>query len=585
MHGATRHHHYHTIYSCKRRCEILLWAQRRHHLQGQLSAMTAEPLVGTPLVCPTGRMGCALPVVLAGISAGLSDTIYPMDTTIQTNNKRIAKNTAALCARMFLTIAIGIYSSRLVLEALGVTDYGVYSVVGGIVSFFVFLNASLANGAQRFLNFYMGRGDGAALSRVFSTSVYIFVLLAILILVLGETVGVAVVNWVLDIPPGRRLAANVVCQFTILATIIDVLSLPYNALIIAYERMGVFAYVSVAQSVATLAAALALSVLPGDRLITYAILSCVIMVMVRMFYGWYCARHFAIRATRSGVSRTLFREMLSFSGWTLTGSFAYVTYMQGIPILLNLFFGPVVNAANALAQQVNASLSTFSANFMMAAKPQITKYYAEGNAAAMQSLVFYSSKLSVLIMLMVSLPFIVMPDYLLGLWLVEVPAHTAAMLRLIMWASVINALSMPVNTAIQATGRVRSYQVAEAVALLLAFPLTYVVFALGGAPEGAYLVLAMVFALAQAVRIYFMATELQVSVTTYLYRVVGSLAVFAVAAYMAVVAVHASVGDSLGGLACVLTAIALAVPALFVVLCMNRAERATLWGYIKHIRS
>ncbi len=524
-------------------------------------------------------------MVQAGISAGPSDTIYPMDTTIQTNNKRIAKNTAALCARMFLTIVIGIYSSRLVLEALGVTDYGVYSVVGGIVTFFVFLNASLANGTQRFLNFYMGRGDQATLNRVFSTSVYIFMLLAALILVLGETVGVAVVNWVLDIPPGRRVAANVVLQFTILASLIDVLSLPYNALIIAYERMGVFAYVSVAQSVATLLAALVLTVSPGDRLIIYAVLSCVIMVLVRVFYGWYCARHFTIRATRSEVTRTLSREMLAFSGWTLTGSFAYVTYMQGIPILLNLFFGPVVNAANALAQQVNASLSTFSANFMMAAKPQITKYYAEGQVAAMQSLVFYSSKLSVLIMLMVSLPFIVMPDYLLGLWLVEVPTHMAPMLRLIMWASVINALAMPTSTAIQATGRVRTYQMAEAAALLLAFPLTYMAFILGGAPESAYVMLTIVFALAQMVRIYFMAKELQVSVTTYLYRVVSSLVVFVVMAYGAVLAVHIGVGDSLLGLACVLAAIAFIVPALFLALCMTRTERATLWGYIKHIRS
>ena len=554
-------------------------------MQGRPSAPVAETPVGKLQMTPAGRASCARLMVQAGISAGPSVTIYPMDTTIQTNNKRIAKNTAALCARMFLTIAIGIYSSRLVLEALGVTDYGVYSVVGGIVTFFVFLNASLANGTQRFLNFYMGRGDRATLNRVFSTSVYIFMLLAVLILVLGETVGVAVVNWVLDIPPERRAAANVVLQFTILASLIDVLSLPYNALIIAYERMGVFAYVSVAQSVATLLAAWALTVLPGDRLITYAILSCVIMVLVRVFYGWYCARHFTIRATRSGVTRTLFREMLSFSGWTLTGSFAYVTYMQGIPILLNLFFGPVVNAAHALAQQVNASLSTFSANFMMAARPQITKYYAEGQVAAMQSLVFYSSKLSVLVMLMVALPFIVMPDYLLGLWLVEVQAHMATMLRLIMWASVINALAMPANTAIQATGRVRAYQVAEAVALLLAFPLTYVAFALGGAPESAYVMLAIVFALAQMVRTYFMAKELHVSVTTYFYRVVSSLVVFVLVAYVAVWAVHAGVGDSLGGLACVLVAIVLIVPTLFLALCMNRAERATLWGYIKHIRS
>ncbi len=304
------------------------------------------------------------------------------------NNQRIAKNTLALSARMFLTIAVGIYSSRLILDALGVVDYGIYSVVGGVVTFFVFINASLVNAAQRFLNFYMGKGDDVMLCRVFATSRYIFVLLALLIFALGEIVGVVFVNYVLDIPESRLLAANIVCQLTIVAAVIDVLSLPYNALIISYERMVVFAYISVVQSLAVLATAFVLLAWGGDRLVAYAVLLCLIQVGVRVYYGYFCKKHFSILMTREPRDKSLLVEMLGFSGWSLTGAFAYVAHTQGIPILFNLFFGPVVNAANALVQQVNASLSTFGANFMMAAKPQITKYYAEENRGAMAQLVY-----------------------------------------------------------------------------------------------------------------------------------------------------------------------------------------------------
>ena len=496
------------------------------------------------------------------------------------NNQRIAKNTLALSARMFLTIAVGIYSSRLILEAVGVVDYGIYSVVGGVVTFFVFINASLVNAAQRFLNFYMGKGDDVMLRRVFATSRYIFALLALLIFVLGEIVGVVFVNYVLDIPESRLLAANIVCQLTIVAAVIDVLSLPYNALIISYERMVVFAYISVVQSLAVLATAFVLLAWGGDRLVAYAVSLCLIQVGVRVYYGYFCKKHFSILMTREPRDKSLLVEMLGFSGWSLTGAFAYVAHTQGIPILFNLFFGPVVNAANALVQQINASLSTFGANFMMAAKPQITKYYAEENRGAMAQLVYYSSKLSVGIMLMVSLPFLIMPDYLLGIWLVEVPATTSALLQMMLWATLVNALAAPVNTAIQATGTVKRYQVAEAITLLLVLPVVLIVLYMGAAPQSAYLVLAIVFGMTQMVRVFFLHRMVGVSYRDYITKVLTGAVVLTAASYVIVSVIHLYIGDSLLGLVAVVLAIALVVPALFLLVCVNRQERSRLFTMI-----
>lgn len=501
-----------------------------------------------------------------------------MTLSSQHNNRRIAKNTLALSARMFLTIVVGVYSSRLVLKALGVVDYGIYNVVGGVVTFFVFINATLTNATQRFLNFYMGEGNKDMVCRVFSTSRRIFILLALFIFVLGETIGVVFVNYILDIPPDRLAAANAVCQFTVASAVIDVLSLPYNALIVSYERMVVFAYISVAQSLAVLGGAFLLQVWNGDRLVAYAALLCFIQIAVRVYYGYFCKKNFGTTVSYQQIEKPLLKEMLSFSGWSLTGAFAYVTYTQGIPILFNLFFGPVINAANALVQQVNASLSTFGANFMMATNPQITKYYAEGDKCSMTRLVYYSSKLSVAIMLVVSLPFLVMPDYLLSIWLVEVPRCTSDLLQMMLWATLLNALSTPANTAIQSTGTVKSYQAAEAITLLLVLPAVFVALKTKHAAESAYLVLAVFLGLVQAIRIVFLHNKLGVRYRDYIQKVIVGSVLLVVLSYIVVSGLHQYVGDNLIGLAMVLVSTLLAVTVFFMLICINRQDRRKLYA-------
>ena len=436
--------------------------------------------------------------------------------TSSQNNKRIAKNTIALTLRMFFTMSIGIYSSRILLANLGVTDYGINNVVAGIITMFMFLNTSLINGTQRYLNFYLGKNNIETLNKVFSTSIHIFLLLAIFVAVLGETAGIYFLNTKLDIPKDRLIAANWLFQLTIISTFINIISTPYNALIIAKEKMTIFAYVSIANSIYLLLAALAIPYIPYDHLIGYAILIVTWHIIIRLFYSWYCSSHFKTIKYKFIFDKSLFKEMFVFSGWTLTGTFTYMTYTQGLTFLINIFFGPSVNAAQALAQQVNGSLNAFSANFMIATKPQITKYYAEGNLNEMHKLIFFSSKMSYAIMAIVSLPFIIRTDYILGLWLKEIPKHTAFFLQLYLIIAIINTLSSPAITAIHSTGKIKWFQIYESLVLILILPFSYLAIQIWNIPESCYIVTLILIILAQFIRIYFMKQLIELCITEYL---------------------------------------------------------------------
>lgn len=507
----------------------------------------------------------------------LSTISSHLDIPTASNHRRILINTFALCARMLVTIAIGVYASRVLLKGLGVTDYGIYHVVAGIIAFFSFIDASLVNGTQRYLNYYMGKADEAMVRKVFATSVQIFSAIALVVLVLGETVGLYVVNAVLCVPEERMWAANWVFQCTVFSAIVNLVSMPYHALIIAYERMTVFAYVAIAQSVAILGVSVAVCYCPFDRLVAYALLMVMVLLMVRLFYGWYCKRHIATVGYARQVDWPLAKEMTAFSGWSLTGTLAYMTYTQGIPVLLNVFFGPTVNAANALAQQVNASLSTFSANFMMAVKPQITKSYANGDREEMLNMVMGSSKCSVLIMLMIALPFLVYPDYILSLWLEEVPDMTTLLMCLVLWISIVNSLAMPVITAVQATGRVKYFQLAEALVLFMVLPLAYGMLRCGYGAGSVYGVLLVMVAIAQGVRVVFMERYLHVGSMLYLRNILLRMTLVTAVSYLLMREVAGRLGDGLVSLAIVVLLVVTVVPVVFVLLGLSRKE----WAYIR----
>ena len=346
------------------------------------------------------------------------------------NNKRIAKNTLALYARMLFTMAVSLYTSRVVLNTLGVEDYGLYNVVGGFVAMFSFFNAAMASATQRYMNFELGRGDNARLHKVFCTSINIHAIISGVVLLLAETVGLWFVYTKLSIPPERFSAALWVYHASVLASVVMVMSIPYNAAIIAHERMGAFAYISVLEVTLKLLIVYMLVVTDIDKLKLYAVLMLLVQLLIRLIYGRYSGRNFAETHYRRMWDGALFREMTGFAGWNLFGNIAAVAFTQGLNVLLNMFFGPTVNAARGIAVQVQNAIKGFCVNFQTALNPQITKSYASDDMAYMHKLIFTSSKFSYYLLLLLSLPVILETPVILKWWLGIVPGHTVAFVRL-----------------------------------------------------------------------------------------------------------------------------------------------------------
>lgn len=398
------------------------------------------------------------------------------------NSKRIAKNTLLLYVRMLLIIIVGLYTSRIVLKTLGVSDYGIYNVVGGIVSMLAFLNSAMVAASQRFISFELGTGDYGRLKKVFCTSVSIHIALAVIILLVAETIGLWFVNTHLNIPPERMTAANWVYQCSILTLILTVVSVPYNSCIVAHEHMKAFAYVSIVEAVLKLLIVYILLMGNIDKLILYAILIVVVAFIVRMIYGVYCKRHFEECSYRFVFDYKLFKEMFAFAGWSVIGNLGFSFKDQGSNIILNLFFGTTVNAARGIAMQVNGIVSNFSSNFTMALNPQITKQYAAGNVEASRILVYAGCRYSFYLLLLIAIPVMVNRDYLLNLWLGNVPEYTSQFLMLALISALINVMASPLVNALQATGKIKVFQIAICIIMLCELPLAYLILSGGGKP-------------------------------------------------------------------------------------------------------
>lgn len=395
------------------------------------------------------------------------------------NNKRIAKNTLLLYVRTFFVMLVSLYTSRVVLNVLGVEDYGIYNVVGGVVAMFGFINSSMASATQRYITFALGRGDKANLQKVFSTSLQIHALISVLIVILGETVGLWFMYEKMQIPADRMDAAFWVLQCSIVSTVIMILSVPYNADIIAHEKMSAFAYISVLEVLLKLAVVYALLISPCDKLIFYAILILAVQLLIRFCYSIYCNKHFEESKYRKVWDKVLFKEMTGFAGWSLFGNLSGVLFGQGLNMLLNVFFGPVVNAARAVAVQVQSAIQQFVGNFQMALNPQITKTYAQGEMNEMHKLMFRSARFSFYLIFLISLPVLLETEFILRVWLKTVPENTVVFLRIMICTSLIYSLANPLMIANQATGKVRKYQTVCGSILLLILPVSYVCLKLG----------------------------------------------------------------------------------------------------------
>lgn len=436
------------------------------------------------------------------------------------NNKRIAKNTLVLYVRMIFMLLINLYTSRVVLSALGVEDFGIYNVVGGIVAFLSFVNSAMSTGTQRFLTFEIGRGNNERLHTVFITSVYIHFLIVLLIIVLSETLGIWFLNNRMVIPEDRIIAANWVFQTSVLSACVMFVSVPYNATIIAHERMNVFAVVSILDAVLKLGITILLLVVTADRLIVYGILILSVQIIIRTIYGIYCRRNFTETKVILMWDKNVFKEMLSFSVWNLWGSASHMAMNQGQNIILNLYFGPIVNAAKGIANQVQTAVLQLATNFQTAINPQIIKSYSSGNFDYMHSLVYRASRFSFCLLLCVCLPVLIETEALLQLWLKEIPEYSVIFVRLMIFSSLINSLANPLMTSAQATGKVKLYQSLVGGVLLMILPTSYLVLKLGGEPYSVFIVEIILCAVAFGVRLIIVRSLVNISLSKYFTNVI-----------------------------------------------------------------
>lgn len=389
------------------------------------------------------------------------------------DNKRIAKNTLFLYMRMFLTIVVNLYTVRVIWQVLGVDDYGIYNVVGGIVMMFSFLNNAMVASSQRFISFELGRKDEHRLNKVFCISLTVHFMLAVVVLVLAESIGLWFLNNKLNIPAERMYAANWVYQCSIIAFLVTIVSVPYNACIVAHEHMKIYGYLGVLEVLLKLVIVFLLIFIGGDKLIVYSILVLAVAVLMRMLYQIYCHRHFNECHFHRISDGHLMRDMFSFAGWSFMGNLGFSVRDQGINIILNLFFNVAVNAAKGVAGQIGGTINGFAANFQMALNPQITKRYASGDTEGMMNLVFQGCKYSVLLMTFIIVPLIVAAEQILTLWLGEVTPYTAGFLQLTLCLVLVESIVNPITTALQATGHIRNFQIIISIIMLMSLPLAW----------------------------------------------------------------------------------------------------------------
>lgn len=415
-----------------------------------------------------------------------------MAATQASSNRRIAKNTVALYLRMFLTMIVGFYTSRVVLNTLGVQDYGIYGVVGGVIAMMGFLNAAMAGATSRFLTFELGRGDSARLARTFSSALIIHMGIALVVMVLGETVGLWFLCNKLVIPPSRMEAAHWVYQLSILSSMIGITQAPYDASIISHEKMNVYAYVEILNSLLKLGIVYLLVLGHFDKLKLYAVLTLAVSVTIKMIYRVYCLRHFKETHFHWVWDKAILKPMLSFSGWDLYGNACVTARQQGINFLINMFFGVTLNAASSIATTVTGMISGLVFNVITAFRPQIIKQHAQNKIEEMQSLMTNAAVITIILYGILLTPCFFEMPLLLHIWLGIVPAHAVDFCRILLFSSTIGLINSIVNIGIHATGDIKKISLITGSIFLLSLPAVYIFFKLKFDVDYAYFTLVFV---------------------------------------------------------------------------------------------
>ena len=434
----------------------------------------------------------------------------------QSNNKRIVKNTLFLYIRMFLMMGISLYTSRIILATLGVTDYGIYNVVGGVVTMLGFLTGAMSSATQRFLLVKLGINDVEGLRTTFHSALLIHFIIAFIVLFLAETIGLWFLNVQMNIPVTRMEAANWAYQATVISFAFSLFIVPYNASVIAHERMSAFAYISVLEVALKLIIVILLPMINCDRLITYSLLIMLVQLLIRLCYSIYCNRHIKEAKYKHRYERNLMKEIFSFAGWSFVGHFASVMHTQGVNVLLNMFFGPIVNAARGIAVQVQMAVFQFCGNFQTALNPQITKTYAQGDLESMNRLIYRSTRFSFFLLFMLTFPVILEAGEVLSIWLKNVPNDTVVFLRIMLCTSLLWTFSNPMSAAIQATGKVKKHSMVCGCILLAVLPCSWGVLKMGFPAYSVFVVHFFLELISQIVRMYMLCSLVKFSIKEFL---------------------------------------------------------------------
>ena len=412
-----------------------------------------------------------------------------------------------------------LYTTRIVLKALGIEDYGIYNAVGGFVAMFSIISGSLSAAISRFITFELAKDDKEKINKVFSTAVLIQILLSFIIIVLVLTIGLWFLNTQMTIPIDRVYASNWVFIFSAITFLVNLLSVPYNACIIAHEKMTAFAYIGIIDAVGRLLISYFIIISPIDKLIFYAILLCILSISIRLIYSWYCKKNFQECKVRWVIDKNIIKEIFAFAGWNFIGSSAGILKEQGVNVLLNIFCGPTVNTARGIAIQISTAVSQFSQNFITAINPQITKSYANNNHGYMIFLLEEGAKLSFFMLFIISLPIIVNTPYILQLWLGEYPDYSVVFAQLVLLTSMHDSISSPLVTAMLATGNIKRYQIVVGGIQLLNLPISYIILRLGYPPASVFVVAFLFSFVCLIARIYMLREMIDLSIKKFIKNV------------------------------------------------------------------
>lgn len=436
------------------------------------------------------------------------------------DNSRLTKNTVLLYIRMLIVMAISFYTSRILLQNLGVTDFGLYNVVGGVAMMFMFLNSAMNSSTQRYLTIAIGKGNQEEIKKIFNVSTVIHFFIGLLIVVLCEIFGLWFISNKMVMPEGREVAVFWTFQLSLLAAFITIITVPFNALIIAREKMSAFAYISIIDILFKLFVAYIISVVHFDRLIIYALLIAISQIIICLIYSWYCKKHFPESKFQLYRYEPLYKEITIFASWGLLGHISWIINTSIQDMMLNVFFSPVINAARAVAMKVATTIGNFNESFQVSVTPQITKSYASGNKDRMFSLIINGSRFSLYLVWLFSLPVILCIDNILDVWLVEVPQYTALFVILIVFDNLIVSIKNPLIMAIRARGRIKLPEITSGLTLIMNLPVSYALLKEGFEPYWVFIVLIFFDIIAQLFRLYFSKIYLDLSVRAYLTRVV-----------------------------------------------------------------